>query len=99
VNNPPEVIVKIFDKDQFGPPEFMGKCFVKPFVHDELDKPPKLKWYNVFCGNERAGDILGSFELIRTSGKADEFAKTLILLDSFPVPKVKTYTLEVMISI
>lgn len=42
----------------------MGKCYVKPIVQRSLKNPPKLKWYNVFLGSERAGDILASFELI-----------------------------------
>lgn len=42
----------------------MGKCPVKPVVQTTRHAPPKLKWNKIFLGNEPAGDILASFELI-----------------------------------
>lgn len=44
--------------------ELMGKCFIKPLVQKDHNNPPKLKWYKIFYGNEQAGDILASFELL-----------------------------------
>lgn len=42
----------------------MGKCYIRPLVQRSLNNPPRLKWHNIFLGNERAGDVLASFELL-----------------------------------
>lgn len=42
----------------------MGKCYIKPIVQKEYERPPKLEWSKIIHSNEHAGDILASFELL-----------------------------------
>lgn len=42
----------------------MGKSIVQPTVLHSFSTPPKLKWHKIQLGNEPAGDVLASFELI-----------------------------------
>jgi Ca2+-dependent lipid-binding protein len=48
IENPPEIILEVFDQDIYGVNEFMGKCYVKPLVNMNRVSPPKLKWYQLF---------------------------------------------------
>lgn len=43
----------------------MGKCYIKPLVQRSLQNPATLKWHKLHLGNEQAGDILASFELLQ----------------------------------
>jgi hypothetical protein len=97
VNSPPEIILEAFDQDQFGPNEFMGKSYIRPSVHSDTDNSPKLTWYNIFYGNEEAGDILASFELIKRD-RIEPLQKSMVVRNKIPLsimPKLKPYILEV----
>ncbi len=99
VRSPPEIILEIFDQDQFGPDEFMGKSYIRPSVHSDFEESPKLKWYKIFYGNEQAGDILASFELIRRD-RREPLIRPLIFTTKIPLsimPKLKPYILEVFL--
>ncbi|CAF0876645.1 unnamed protein product [Brachionus calyciflorus] len=96
--NPPEIILEIYDKDLVGEHELMGKCPIKPVVQTKRNNPPMLKWYKVFHGSEHAGDILASFELILLSSenaKRKENDK-IIPIPEYIVPIMSTYTLEII---
>lgn len=99
--NPPEIIVDLYDQDMIGADEFMGRCYVKPLVQKIALKPPRLRWYQVFQGHERAGDILASFELILTNDDSNRRINrppTLQRENSIPrsiMPRMSPYYLEV----
>ena len=76
----------------------MGKCYVKPLVHTELNNPPKLKWFKIFNGKDQAGDILASFELIMIKDRS-LMTPTSDVIRKIPPelsPKLSQYTLEVI---
>ncbi|KAM4704437.1 myoferlin isoform 1-T1 [Rhinophrynus dorsalis] len=64
--NPPSVVIEIFDQDQVGKDEFLGRSFCLPLVklNPEIDITPKLLWYPVMNANKHCGDLLMAAELI-----------------------------------
>ncbi|XP_031416619.1 myoferlin isoform X1 [Clupea harengus] len=64
--NPPPVVLEIYDKDQVGKDEMLGRTTCKPQVklHPGMDITPKLLWHPVTQRGEHAGDVLVSAELI-----------------------------------
>ena len=66
IENPPEILLEIFDQDIVGGDEFMGRCYLKPFINNTFFNPPRLKWYKIFHGNERAGMKNKSFVVFLT---------------------------------
>ncbi|XP_048584840.1 myoferlin isoform X2 [Nematostella vectensis] len=74
--NPPAVIIELYDKDPVGKDEFMGRCVVKPLVKLNGQGPPapRLLWYDVERGDEYGGEILAAFELFLDEGTDLPFA-------------------------
>ncbi|XP_034369973.1 otoferlin isoform X4 [Arvicanthis niloticus] len=78
-DDPPIIVIEIYDQDSMGKADFMGRTFAKPVVKmtDEaycLPRfPPQLEYYQIYRGNATAGDLLAAFELLQIgpSGKAD----------------------------
>nr|XP_036871621.1 myoferlin [Manis javanica] len=66
LQNPPKVIIELFDNDQVGKDEFLGRSMCSPLVklNSEMDITPKLLWYPVMNGNKACGDVLVTAELI-----------------------------------
>lgn len=66
LQNPPKVVIELFDSDQVGKDEFLGRSMCSPLVklNSEMDITPKLLWYPVMNGNKACGDILVAAELI-----------------------------------
>uniref|UniRef100_A0A8C8RVZ6 Myoferlin n=1 Tax=Pelusios castaneus TaxID=367368 RepID=A0A8C8RVZ6_9SAUR len=64
--NPPNVVIELFDNDQVGKDEFLGRSVCSPMVklNPEVDITPKLLWYPVMNGGKACGDILLAAELI-----------------------------------
>ncbi|KAG8435205.1 hypothetical protein GDO86_013229 [Hymenochirus boettgeri] len=64
--NPPNIVVEIFDYDQVGKDEFLGRSVCLPIVklNPEIDITPKLLWYPVLNANKHCGDLLVAAELI-----------------------------------
>ncbi|XP_031760541.1 myoferlin isoform X3 [Xenopus tropicalis] len=64
--NPPNVVIEIFDYDQVGKDEFLGRSVCMPMVklNPEVDIAPKLLWYPVMNSNKHCGDLLLAAELI-----------------------------------
>ncbi|XP_063291064.1 myoferlin isoform X3 [Pelobates fuscus] len=64
--NPPNVVIEIFDSDQVGKDEFLGRSLCTPMVklNPGVDITPKLFWYPVMNANKHFGDILFAAELI-----------------------------------
>ncbi|XP_051968230.1 myoferlin isoform X1 [Xyrauchen texanus] len=67
--NPPRVVLEIFDSDQVGKDELLGRSTCVPFVklNSDVDASPKLMWEPVTHNGVVAGDILVAAELILKS--------------------------------
>ncbi|PAA77701.1 hypothetical protein BOX15_Mlig001839g4 [Macrostomum lignano] len=63
--NPPPVVVEIFDADQLGEDEFLGRALVQPMVKLDPTDPrrPVLQWHPIFKGSKEGGELLAAFEL------------------------------------
>ncbi|KAJ6668914.1 hypothetical protein lerEdw1_007723 [Lerista edwardsae] len=64
--NPPHVVVELFDNDQVGKDEFLGRTSCSPMVklNPDVDIKPKLLWCPVMNGGKVSGDVLLAAELI-----------------------------------
>ncbi|XP_051264415.1 otoferlin isoform X8 [Dicentrarchus labrax] len=78
-DDPPIIVVEIYDQDTVGKAEFIGRTFAKPTIKmcDEYYGPPRfppqLEYYQVYRGNSTAGELLAAFELLQIGqgGRAD----------------------------
>uniref|UniRef100_H2ZAE2 C2 domain-containing protein n=1 Tax=Ciona savignyi TaxID=51511 RepID=H2ZAE2_CIOSA len=71
--NCPDVLCEVFDKDDLGSLEFMGRTSGKPLLQfdPEEDETPRLQWLNIRKANQAGGNILAAFELILKSDKRE----------------------------
>lgn len=117
-SDPPTIVVEIFDQDQVGKSEFIGRTIAKPYVisFDDLCEkpqyPPSLEWYEIIRGDDRAGELLATFEIIeiprnQTSAilpelpTPKEFPENMIAETRYPVPRgirptLSKYRVEVL---
>lgn len=58
---PPNIVVELYDHDTYGADEFMGRCICQP----SLERKPRLAWFPLTRGSQPAGELLASFELIQ----------------------------------
>ncbi|KAG8190919.1 hypothetical protein JTE90_014400 [Oedothorax gibbosus] len=71
--DPPVIVVEIFDQDKVGKSEFIGRTIARPHVkfsdepYCKPEFPPTLEWYDLFRGSEQAGELLATFELLQMS--------------------------------
>ncbi|XDV44943.1 hypothetical protein PO909_013147 [Leuciscus waleckii] len=73
--NPPRVVMEIFDSDQVGKDEMLGRSTCVPLVKltSGVDGSPKLLWEPVMHKNAPAGEVLVAAELIlKTKGNDTE---------------------------
>ncbi|TMS12148.1 Otoferlin [Larimichthys crocea] len=78
-DDPPIIVIEIYDQDTVGKAEFIGRTFAKPTIKmcDEHYGPPRfppqLEYYQVYRGNCTAGELLAAFELLQIGqgGRAD----------------------------
>ncbi|XP_074845155.1 otoferlin isoform X4 [Carettochelys insculpta] len=78
-DDPPIIVIEVYDQDTVGKADFMGRTFAKPVVKmsDEPYAPPRfppqLEYYQIYRGNSTAGDLLAAFELLQIgpAGKSD----------------------------
>ncbi|XP_054474149.1 otoferlin [Anoplopoma fimbria] len=78
-DDPPIIVVEIYDQDTVGKAEFIGRTFAKPTIKmcDEYYGPPRfppqLEYYQIYRGNSTAGELLAAFELLQIGqgGRAD----------------------------
>ncbi|TRY55559.1 hypothetical protein DNTS_023156 [Danionella cerebrum] len=77
--NPPKVVMEIFDSDQVGKDEMLGRSTCVPLVKltSGMDGSPKLLWEPVTHRKAPAGEILVAAELILKS-KGDETELPLV---------------------
>ncbi|KAM8953379.1 otoferlin isoform 2-T2 [Pelodytes ibericus] len=78
-DDPPIIVIEVYDQDTVGKADFMGRTFAKPVVKMSDEGycpprfPPQLEYYQIYRGNSTAGDLLAAFELLQIgpSGKSD----------------------------
>ncbi|XP_075315785.1 otoferlin isoform X9 [Odontesthes bonariensis] len=78
-DDPPIIVVELYDQDTVGKAEFIGRTFAKPTIKmcDEHYGPPRfppqLEYYQIYRGNCIAGELLAAFELLQIGqgGRAD----------------------------
>ncbi|XP_011602470.1 myoferlin-like isoform X3 [Takifugu rubripes] len=70
---PPDVVLELYDHDQVGKDELLGRSTCKPMVklNSSMDQIPKLMWHPVIQNGQKAGETLVAAELI-LKDKADE---------------------------
>nr|XP_046257071.1 myoferlin [Scatophagus argus] len=66
VHNPPDVVLELFDSDQVGKDEPMGRSTCPPIVklNPSVDVTPKLLWFPVTKKGRSAGEVLLAAELL-----------------------------------
>lgn len=66
IHSPPNVVIEIYDEDQVGKDEFLGRCLCPPIVKldPNTDVTPKLLWYPVKMGDKKSGELLIAAELM-----------------------------------
>uniref|UniRef100_A0A4W6E5R0 Myoferlin n=1 Tax=Lates calcarifer TaxID=8187 RepID=A0A4W6E5R0_LATCA len=76
VHNPPDVVLELYDSDQVGKDEPMGRCTCPPVVklNPSMDITPKLLWFPITRKGRSAGEALLAAELLLK----DKVLKTLI---------------------
>ncbi|XP_031423274.1 fer-1-like protein 4 [Clupea harengus] len=65
-DDPPVVIVNIYDYNKLGSPQSLGRAFASPelkFVEEPYRKP-MLQFFDISKGKVKAGELLAAFELI-----------------------------------
>ncbi|XP_047430138.1 otoferlin isoform X11 [Mugil cephalus] len=94
-DDPPIIVVEIFDQDTVGKAEFIGRTFAKPTIKmcDEHYGPPRfppqLEYYQIYRGNCTAGELLAAFELLQIPFDSEEIRRALIAVHNFAVPQIK----------
>ncbi|CAK1588293.1 unnamed protein product [Parnassius mnemosyne] len=87
--DPPTIVIEIFDQDKVGKSEFIGRTLAKPAIKSFEDSyerpqfPPSLEWYEITRGDDRAGELLATFELLEIPPKQDAS-----ILPELPSPRV-----------
>ncbi|XP_076320149.1 otoferlin-like isoform X2 [Tachypleus tridentatus] len=72
-NDPPVIVVEVFDQDKVGKSEFIGRTLARPYVkfrdepYAKPNFPPNLEWHDIYRGSEQAGELLATFELLQLS--------------------------------
>ncbi|XP_066534334.1 myoferlin isoform X2 [Hoplias malabaricus] len=77
--NPPNIVLELFDSDQVGKDEAMGRCVCPPVVKLNPSSPvtPKLLWFPVTMKGRNAGEMLVAAELL-LKDKANESEMPLL---------------------
>ncbi|XP_046851260.1 myoferlin-like isoform X2 [Xenia sp. Carnegie-2017] len=75
-DNPPNILLEIFDKDQIGKDEFLGRARAEPVVriNGSEGSSAKLQWFTVEKDGGYAGEVLAAFELFLDEGAELPFA-------------------------
>ncbi|XP_051908890.1 otoferlin isoform X16 [Hippocampus zosterae] len=70
-DDPPIIVVEIYDQDTVGKAEFIGRTFAKPAIkmceehYGPPRFPPQLEYFQIYRGNCTAGELLAAFELLQ----------------------------------
>ncbi|XP_068094099.1 fer-1-like protein 6 isoform X2 [Hyperolius riggenbachi] len=65
--DPPNIVIELYDDDALGKPEYLGSTVAAPTVtlSDQTYSPAKLAYYPLYCGHLSGGDLLAAFELLQ----------------------------------
>ncbi|XP_067008818.2 otoferlin [Anabrus simplex] len=91
---PPSVVIEIFDQDQVGKSEFIGRAVARPHVklltepYAKPNFPAQLEWFELRRGPDHAGELLATFELLQLPDSGDATC-----LPPLPDPKATTFPL------
>ncbi|KAM9487177.1 fer-1-like protein 6 [Clarias gariepinus] len=102
VQEPPLVVVEVYDEDAVGKPEYLGSTIAVPVVrlNEEPYTPPQLQYSALFYGSMSGGDILGAFELIQTGKhplpEIDQPEGQIYPVPSYIRPVLCKYRIEVL---
>ncbi|XP_067328092.1 otoferlin isoform X4 [Anolis sagrei] len=95
-DDPPIIVIEIYDQDTVGKADFMGRTFAKPVVKMSDEEycpprfPPQLEYYQIYRGNSTAGDLLAAFELLQLPYDDEEIRRALrAATDPSCVPQIK----------
>ncbi|XP_015464224.3 otoferlin isoform X1 [Astyanax mexicanus] len=94
-DDPPIIVIEIYDQDTVGKAEYIGRTFAKPLTKmvDEHYGPPRfppqLEYYQIYRGNCTAGELLAAFELLQIPYDDEEIRRALIAVHDFAVPQIK----------
>ncbi|KAK3536663.1 hypothetical protein QTP86_015460, partial [Hemibagrus guttatus] len=83
-DDPPVIIINIYDYNKLGSPQSLGRAFAEPelkFV-EEPYKKPMLKFFDITKGKSNAGELLAAFELIELDYSG--FGEPVLPLDVEP---------------
>ncbi|XP_048205354.1 fer-1-like protein 4 [Perognathus longimembris pacificus] len=63
---PPLLVINVFDHNKFGPPVFLGRALAAPRVKLTEDpyQRPDLQFFSLRKGSRAAGELIATFELI-----------------------------------
>ncbi|XP_030019882.1 otoferlin isoform X2 [Manduca sexta] len=66
-SNPTVATVEVYDTDDSGNVDFIGRCDIQPVVDDRHDyeHAPKLQWLDIHRGSECTGQLLISAQLLQ----------------------------------
>uniref|UniRef100_UPI0037E7A12B fer-1-like protein 4 n=1 Tax=Semicossyphus pulcher TaxID=241346 RepID=UPI0037E7A12B len=66
LQDPPLVIINIYDQDAVGSPKPLGRTFAEPEFKtvEQYYQKPHLRFYDISMGRVPAGELLAAFELI-----------------------------------
>ncbi|XP_053783303.1 fer-1-like protein 4 isoform X4 [Desmodus rotundus] len=66
LQEPPLVIINVFDHNKFGPPVFLGRALAAPRVKllEDPYQRPELQFFPLRKGCRAAGELIATFELI-----------------------------------
>ncbi|XP_033931919.1 otoferlin isoform X3 [Pseudochaenichthys georgianus] len=94
-DDPPIIVVELFDQDTVGKAEFIGRTFAKPTIkmceeyYGPPRFPPQLEYYQIYRGNCTAGELLAAFELLQIPFDPEVIRRALIAVHNFAVPQIK----------
>ncbi|XP_069089782.1 otoferlin isoform X1 [Pleurodeles waltl] len=94
-DDPPIIVIEIYDQDTVGKADFMGRTFAKPVVKMSDERycpprfPPQLEYYQIYRGNSTAGDLLAAFELLQIPFDDREIRAALLAVSDPSLPKIK----------
>ncbi|XP_069776592.1 fer-1-like protein 6 isoform X1 [Narcine bancroftii] len=65
--DPPLVVIEVYDEDAVGKAEYLGSTVALPVVQlvGQAYAPPMLQYYPIYCGSTPGGELLVAFELLQ----------------------------------
>uniref|UniRef100_A0A665X0U7 C2 domain-containing protein n=1 Tax=Echeneis naucrates TaxID=173247 RepID=A0A665X0U7_ECHNA len=102
---PPQVLIEVYDDDALGKSEYLGTTVAVPEVHltSDLYTPPVLRYSPLHCGSHPGGDLLAAFELLQIPESGEQSLPPLeeeeggvYVVPANIRPVLRTYRLEVL---